>query len=61
VPGAETSLQFGLSAMVVDEEDFAMSMLITVVAIESLLRRLLMNFLDVWAGHRDGNRFQGET
>jgi len=45
--GAEASLQLGLGAMVVDEADFTMSMLITAVAVESFLCRVLRDLLDV--------------
>lgn len=56
VSGAEAPLQFRLGAMVVDEADFAMSVviLITAVAIEGFLRRVLRDLLDVWIRHRDG-------
>lgn len=54
MPGAETSLQLGLGAMVVEEDHFAMAMLITAVAIEGFLCRILGNLLDVSVGHLDG-------
>jgi hypothetical protein len=54
VPGAELSLQLRLGAMVADESDFAMSvvMIVTAVAIEGFLRRLLRDLLDAWFRHR---------
>jgi hypothetical protein len=52
VPGAETSLQLRLSTMVVDEKDFAMTMLIATVGIEGLLRRVMRDLLGVQTRHR---------
>jgi hypothetical protein len=58
VSGTETPLQLRLGAMVVDEQDLAVSMLITIVAIGSCLRRVLRDLL---ARHSDGIRSREET
>jgi hypothetical protein len=47
VSGAETPLQLRLGAVVVDEQDFAMAVLVTGVAIEGFLRRVLRDLVDV--------------
>ena len=59
--GAETPLQFRLGAMIIEEEDFAMSMLFIAVAIESFLRRVLRDFVDVSLRHCDGYRSRSGT
>lgn len=60
MPGAETSLQLGLGAMVVEEDHFAMAMLIIAVAIKGFLCWILGDLLDVSVGHCDGYGSRGE-
>lgn len=56
VSGAEPSLQLRLGAMVINKADFAMALvlLITAVAIEGFLCRVLRDLLDASVGHGDG-------
>jgi hypothetical protein len=55
VPRAEFPLQLRLGAVVADESDFAMSVVlsVTVVAIEGFLSGVLRDLLDAWVGHLD--------